>query len=231
MDQVASFLKRPETYYNIDGMGELGVGFMCLGYALIMWLQLHTRKDSIWNPMYLFVGVGLMCVIIHYGTRAIKNHITYPRTGFVVYRMRIWPRIILLGVSALVSAGSALLVFVTVRSYLDILTPVFLMGLLLAASYAYGIARRVPWKWAVVLGIVLGSLAIAIFPGNLASILAGASRFPAWFPAKSAGAFLLCMMLYGSMFLISGGISFWLYLRHTQAPGKEANEPANSDIH
>jgi hypothetical protein len=29
-------------------------------------------------------------------------------------------------------------------------------------------------------------------------------------------------MLYGAVLLISGGISFWLYLRHTEAPAPEA---------
>jgi hypothetical protein len=28
-------------------------------------------------------------------------------------------------------------------------------------------------------------------------------------------------MAYATMLLISGGISFWLYLRHTQAPAQE----------
>ena len=87
MDPVESLLKRPKAYNNIDGTGELGMGFMCLGYALILWLQLNTPKDSIWNQMYvLFIWVGLMVAMIHFGTRAIKNHITYPRTGFVANR-------------------------------------------------------------------------------------------------------------------------------------------------
>jgi hypothetical protein len=28
-------------------------------------------------------------------------------------------------------------------------------------------------------------------------------------------------MVYGTMLLISGGLSFWLYLRHTEAPAQE----------
>jgi hypothetical protein len=30
------------------------------------------------------------------------------------------------------------------------------------------------------------------------------------------------MTLYGAVLSISGGISFWLYLRHTEAPAPEA---------
>jgi hypothetical protein len=36
------------------------------------------------------------------------------------------------------------------------------------------------------------------------------------------GAFLLTMMLYGAVLLVSGGISFWLYIRHSEAPAPEA---------
>jgi hypothetical protein len=77
---------------------------------------------------------------------------------------------------------------------------------------------------------VIGSLLIALLPEDLTAALSGGSSLPAWFSASSAGAFLLWLMLYGTLLLISGAISFWLYLRHTQAPVKEANEPANTDV-
>jgi hypothetical protein len=230
MDHVESLLKRPTSYSNIDGTGELGVGFMCMGYVLLLWLQLHSPKDSIWNQMYvLFIWVGLLAAMIHYGTKAIKNRITYPRTGFVAYRTRniIWLAVVAFVLSALASAGLAL----AALSHRDIAMPIFFFGLFLAASYAFGIARAVRWKWAVVLAMVLGSLVIAVLPGNLTATLSGDASVPAWFSARGAGTFLLCMMLYGTLLSISGAISFWLYLRHTQAPAKEANEPANSDVH
>jgi hypothetical protein len=230
MDQVGSLLKRPASYSNIDGTCELAAGFMCLGYSLLVWLQLHTPKNGIWNKMYvLFIWVGLMVAIIHYGTMAIKNRITYPRTGFVAYRIsnKIWPAIISFITGALVSVGLAL----ALRSHRDLLTrSVLFIGLIFAASYAFTIARRVPWKWAVVLALVIGSLAIAVLPGDLAASLSGGASVPPPFSAGSAGAFLLCIAVFGALLLISGAISFWLYLRHTQAPAKEANEPANSNL-
>jgi hypothetical protein len=114
--------------------------------------------------------------------------------------------------------------------------PVFFIGLFLAAGYTFGIARSggvnalFRWKWVVVLAQVIGSLLIALLPEDLTAALSGGSSLPAWFSASSAGAFLLWLMLYGTLLLISGAISFWLYLRHTQAPVKEANEPANADV-
>jgi hypothetical protein len=170
-----------------------------------------------------------MVAMIGYGTMAIKYHITYPRTGFVAYRTqnRIWTVILGSVVSVVVSAGLVL----AARPPQDSVMPVFFLGLFLAACYALGFARAVPWKWAVVSALVLGSLAIAVLPGDLTSALAYNPSVPAWFSARGAGAFLLCITLFGTLLLISGAISFWLYLRHTQAPAKEANEPANSDVH
>jgi hypothetical protein len=39
--------------------------------------------------------------------------------------------------------------------------------------------------------------------------------------AKLGGTIVVSFMTYGAMLLISGGISLWLYLRHTQAPPQE----------
>ncbi len=221
MDQVGSLLDRPKAYYNVDGVGELGIGFMCVSYALLEWLQVHSPEGSIWNRMYtLFLCVGAMCAVIHYGSKAIKERITYPRTGFVEYRKRdtVWrPLIIALAFSVLASLG----LLIAARSHWDLTTPASLVGLVFAASYAHGIARTVPWKWAVVWAMAFGSLVIAVLPADLVGALAGHSWVTRLVPAKLVGAFLISMLLYGTMLLVSGSISFWLYLRHTQAPARE----------
>jgi hypothetical protein len=221
MDQIASLLDRPKAYYNIDGVGELGTGFMCLGYALLQWMQVHSPAGSAWHSMYvLFIYVGVMCSIIHYGSKAIKKHITYPRTGFVEYRMRdtIWRPLI---IGMVVSALASIALIVGIRSHWDITTPASLIGLLFAASYAHGIARTVRWKWVVAGAMALGSIAIAVLPADLVGTVANHSGIAKQFPPQVVGAFLLSFSLYGAMLLISGGISFWLYLRHTQAPARE----------
>jgi hypothetical protein len=38
----------------------------------------------------------------------------------------------------------------------------------------------------------------------------------------TAGAWLLSILAYGAIMLVSGGISFVLYLRHTQPPAQAA---------
>jgi hypothetical protein len=212
MDQLGSLLDRPKAYYNVDGVGELGGGFMCLAYALLGWMQLHAPKGSVWHSMYTFIiYFGLMCLIIRYGSKAIKKHITYPRTGFVEYRKRdTWlPMIMGGGISMLMVVALVL----AIRSHWNLTTSVSLYGLLVAAGYAYRFARTVRWKWLVAWAMAFASLLIAVNPADLVESLADHS----WI-----GALWLMFMLYGTMLLISGGISFGLYLRHTQAPSQEA---------
>jgi len=220
MDQVGSILERPKLYYNIDGVGELRGGFVMLGYGLLLWLQVHSPSDAIWHKMYAFaIYMAVMFSIIHYGTMTIKNHITYPRTGFVEYRKRhtVWPRIVAMFAAPLALGG----VLFARRHHWDITASVPLFGLLLAASYAYGFARTVRWKWFVVWAMMLGSFAIAFLPASWFDALAGDSWVTHPVRTKLVGALLLSLMLYGTMLLISGGISLWLYLRHTQAPAQE----------
>jgi hypothetical protein len=226
MDQVESMLKRPKLYDNIDGTGELGLGVMLMGFALLIWLQLHSPVGAIWHSVYVvLIWAPLMGAIIHYGTKAIKKHITYPRTGFVAYRKqgRIWVMIVAGVVAALASAGLAL----AFRSHRDIEMAVLCVGFLFAASYAFGFAREVQWKWAVVLAQVAGVLAIPFVPGALTASLAGGGMKPPLISASEIGEFLLCFILFSTMLLLSGAIGFWLYLRNTHAPEKETDEPAN----
>jgi len=163
MDQVERLMKRPILYNNIDGVGEFGLGFMFLGSALLQWLPIHA---SWWHRYGSFLGFLMLIAAIHYGVKAIKTHITYPRTGFVEYPKRdaVWrPMILGAGVSVLIGLGLVLAARThpgIVRSHWGMTTPVALAGLVIANSYAYGIARSVLWKWAV-------PVAMAIAPSRL----------------------------------------------------------------
>ena len=221
MDQVGDLLERPKLYYNIDGVGELGMGFMCLGWALLLWLQAHTPREAIWHQMYGFlIYVGVMLAAIHYGSKAIKMHITYPRTGFVEYRRRYrWLTAIV--TAAFTALAIPVLIFAA-RRHWDVTVLPSLFGLVLAAGITYRIARAVRWKWVVGLAMAAASLAIALLPPSYFAALADDSWTTHPVRTKLVGGFLLTLIVYGGLWLISGGISLWLYLRHTQGPAQES---------
>jgi len=213
MDPIGSILERPRFYHNIDGVGELGCGVMCLAYSFIGWMQVRSPKESAWHSMPVFVVyVGAMVLILHYGMKAIKERLTYPRTGFVKYRKRdaVWVPMI---VGAVVAVLFTVAAVTAIRSPGKHTFPAPLIGIGLAASYAYGIARAVPWKWLVAGVMASVSLLLAANPADLAESLAGHS----W-----VGMFWLTFMACGVILLLSGAISLWLYVRHTHAPPRDA---------
>ena len=215
MDQVGNLLDRPRLYYNIDGLGELGGSVMCLGFALLLWLRMHSPADSVWHRISFLAFVGLM-LLIKYGTKAVKTRITYPRTGFVEYRRRWHTSAIAAAVGALAAAGLA----VAFRRHWDIPLLPSLTGLVFAAAYGYHFAMAVRWKWVIVGAMAVASFVIVFLPAMFWARWAATVGGPP-VQAKLGGSILLSLMAYGTMLLLSGGISLWLYLRHTQAPVQE----------
>lgn len=214
MDQVGNLLDRPRLYYNIDGLAELGGGVLSLGIGLLLSLP----ASSVWHKISWFLFLGL-AFAIRYVIEAIKTHITYPRTGFVEYRRgdRRRTSIISAVVAGLIPVG----LLVAVRRPWDITALASLAGLAFAAAYAYNIARAVRWKWVVASAIALGSIAISFLPADVLAAIARDSLVTHPVLAKVGGAMVVSFSTYGAMLLISGGISFWFYLRHTQAPPQE----------
>jgi hypothetical protein len=215
MDQVRDLLDRPRLYYNIDGLGELGGSVMCLGFALLLWLLMHSPADSVWHRTSFFAFVALM-LLIRYGTKAVKTRITYPRTGFVEYRRRWHTSAIAAAVGALAAAGLA----IAFRRHWDLSALGSLAGLAFAAVCGYHFARAVRWKWVIVGAMAVASFVIAFLPADILDALG--SESPAHPDrAKLLGTILLSLMVYGTLLLISGGASLWLYLRNTRPPVQE----------
>jgi hypothetical protein len=225
MDKIESLLQRPKFYNNVDGVGELGVGVMLLSFGLLQWLQANSPHNAIWHKFYVALPlILLMASIIDWGSKAIKKHITYPRTGFVEYKKRDTVRAgaVAFVVSALVAMGLAIGIRTHwgIDSHWRLAAPTALFGLLFAASYAYGIARSVLWKWVVVGAIAICSFVIAMLPAELLGAMAGSGTGGVSAPA--IGAWLLSILSYAAILLTSGGLSFVFYLRHTQPPAEAA---------
>jgi len=181
-----------------------------------LWLLMRSPADSIWHRISFFAFVGL-ALLIRYGTKAVKTRITYPRTGFVEYRRQWHTSAIAAALGALGTVGLA----VGFRRHWDMSMLASLTGLVFAASYGYNFARAVRWKWVIVGAIAVATFVIAFLPADVLRALGSESPVAHPDRAKLLGTILLSLMAYATMLLISGGISFWLYLRHTQAPAQE----------
>jgi hypothetical protein len=230
MDQIESILQRPKLYNNVDGVGELGMAFMLLGFGLLSWLQARSPAGAIWHRMDVFVmWVGLMLLGIHYGSKAIKKHITYPRTGFVEYRNLKSTRLSALVLGCATALLTALGLYLAARthwkidgSHWGLTTPVALIGLVFVVFYVLHMVSAVRWKLAAAAAMAVCSVAIAVLPAGVVGAVAGSASAVATLDERSSGAWLLTIVLYGAILLISGAISFVLYLQHTQPPVRVA---------
>ena len=87
VDQLENYVHRPLRYKSIDRIGEMGLGLVWLGLALLFWLQASAPHNSLLHSRNIF---GLCCavllLVLIYGQKALKSRFTYPRTGFVKYR-------------------------------------------------------------------------------------------------------------------------------------------------
>jgi len=95
-------IEKHKLYDNIDGTGDMLMGSMLLGFALLGCLQNLLPEHSIWRTngfASLLFMYGVMALVLGpaYWLRSlVKKHITFPRTGYVAghsfWRMMLAPK-------------------------------------------------------------------------------------------------------------------------------------------
>jgi len=221
MENIEELLRRPANYNNIDGVAELAMGFMGVAFFVLIWMQWHSSPLSLWHSIWtLFAYVGLTCVIIHFGTKAIKERITYPRTGFVSYRRSkaAWATII----AAPAAALTPLAIVALRKTPMDMSIPIFLAGsLFITSAYTLRIAREVQWKW-IVAGVMAGAaILVALLPRPALESVGGSFGLLHTPFVRLAGACLIYLLIWSVIILTSGGVGLWIYVHHTPLPKTE----------
>lgn len=218
--QSLSPAARRKRYDNIDGTGEMCLGLFFLGFALLHRLQavLPPSWDSKeLNPfVHLVVFMLTMGAVLGplwalgwWGGKAIKQRITWPRTGYVAYRRgrRYWLQRMLISIIGAIAAVGVTWLLAVARRHGALGYPRTLylgFWVVLYAYWVYRMGGENRWKWAVLLFMALGLLAIALLvPGDLSQL------------------FWPVMLFLGLVWLISGGGTLYSYIRHTQPPAPE----------
>jgi uncharacterized membrane protein HdeD (DUF308 family) len=227
-DELQNYMARPKRYDNIDGTGEIYMGLMLLGFALLGYLQTILPENSMWRNngfaslLFMYIILGPVLALGYWGVKTVKKHITWPRTGYVAYGMgglddkthkkSIW--ILMAGVavfSAVIAAGLACVLALERRHpYATNLAGVVNVGylafwVLVYAFWIWRMGKGHPWKWLVLLFMALGLLVIGLMsPGNFIE----ASR-----PVT---------LFVGLTWIISGVATLILYLWRTPPPAPEA---------
>jgi hypothetical protein len=226
-EEIKVAANSPKRYDT--GTSEILFGLMSLAFALIYsGFGKSSQEDGVANFMFicgLLIGVWFFAFWL---CRAIQKHIVWPRTGYVVLRPEKYWRsgtLVIAFVTVVVATALACLVILarphgspgnpgtdivhgnSGRGALTVCGMAVLFAC--AASYAYWfflIGRREhPWKWLILLAMVIGLVAIGLLVhGELLKVLAPAA------------------LLSGVVWLVSGTATLLSYVRHNKPLDREA---------
>jgi hypothetical protein len=206
-DKLQDYMDRPKRYENIDGTGEMLFGLMLLSFALAAYLEDKLPGDSsrwmhglvIYSCLIPALGLG------YWARRAIKEHLTWPRTGYAAYprggKSRWIARVATCLAAAVFALGVAFLMgFARRHDVMSLPRIVTLFVIVMTyAIWVFRLSKEHWWKWLLLLFMALGGLAIALLvPGGLNEM------------GRSALFFL------GLVWLGSGAGTLYAYIRHTK---------------
>jgi hypothetical protein len=212
-DPLRDIAARPRRYENVDGTTEMSFGLMIFAMTLLGHLTPLAKRHAILPSgiagyALLFLGTLLPFLLVATVlTRAIKEHITYARTGYVAYR-RIsgenrWRTVLFaIGLSAAAAALASLVPLIQRNHDSSMVRALMILGFLGPyALFALNMSREHPWKRYVILGMAVGLLTIALLvPGGTEQLS------------------LPVMVFSASAWLASGAATLVVYIRHTHAP-------------
>lgn len=202
-DKLDDYARRPLRYQNVDGLWEMGIGFLWLGMAFLDRLKASAPRNSVHWRLTAMVSAAALVLLVFYSVRLLKKRITYPRTGFVKYRGRAgkaWA-------AGAIAAAVAILVVILSVSLLRHLTYsvwVAVEATMWALLYAMATRLAEPWRWVVLAVMIGGPVAISTLPVDRE-----------WLGALHNG-------YIGLTLFVSGTIALYLYLHRTRPPEQEA---------
>jgi hypothetical protein len=191
-------------YKNIDGIWEMGIGFLCVMMVLLEKSLRSAPRNSIWHWRgTLALCIALLGFVVLCGKRVLKKRITYPRTGYVKYRGlagKPW----LAGLIAASTAMPAALLFYLLLRHTRYSVTAAVLSVILGLLYALGTRLDEAWRWVVLAVIILGPVAISMLPLDRGSLQGLPTAF------------------IGLTYFVSGVITLTLYLRRTRSAEQEA---------
>jgi hypothetical protein len=206
-NQIDTVIQRTQRYWYIDGLAEIAVGVLILILGLFYLLLYVIPNESLAAPL---VGIGQPLIILLFwwlggkSVRALKERITYPRTGYVAYprKTRKFSRMALAGITGLVVSAAFALVQMALHINQNMIPMLAAAAMALAIAvlgYRFGLVRFY--------GLALYTLALGVITEFLPLV------------DLQQNAFLFS--LFGLGWIVSGSITFIRYLNSTTPASQE----------
>jgi hypothetical protein len=205
--EIEKIEKRPIQYWYEDGLNEMAFGIIGLSLGVYFWIRTRIPLGSAWHVPWALAMIPLLLIEIPLFNRmigALKQKLTYPRTGFVSYKRPGGKRIKFSILGALVGGTTAI-------AYGLLRSDVFPEGTAISASpLVTGFILAAAFVW---IGMKTG--VFRFFVTAMISALAGIALALAGLAEMAAlGAY---WGILGASHCVSGAFVFVRYLRRHPA--------------
>jgi hypothetical protein len=210
-DNLADVEGRVRRYWFTDGIGELmgGALFLLLGlyFAAQQYFGDQSPAGAILQSGFIVLVIGGM-FLGRWMINQLKARVTYPRTGYVEYRVKDQNHMRRRIIAFALAMGVAMFAIIITRSISTIDSMVALTGLLVSVILLFN------QGWAHGVGRFYLLSAVALILGIVLSV-SGLDR------GYNLGLFYGLM---GTAFVVSGGLTLRRYLSENPKPMEEFNE-------
>ncbi len=199
--QVKDYLARPRRYENIDGLLEASGGLTLMGWAVICHVHLGLPSGSPWKWVTFAVFLAWPWALKSLAG-ILKRRFTYPRTGFA-QPLKSRTRSIASFVLGLLFPVIVVLLWRAIGVYSPGAWFSFALGSLGMFCYVRLNRGRLTARWPFIAVLAAATFAIGAFAGSFDDV--GIAHFA----------------VIGSVWLISGALTFRQYVLHTR-PAQES---------
>lgn len=197
-DSLDALITRTRQSFYSDGLWELMAGCISLCGGLLLQISPYGESGA------MIFGASVLLSFMLYSVA--KNNLVYPRSGFAVYKGQGFRAFIIMIIKRAVLLVAITGIFITLRAQNQITAQtwlVFLLSIFIGVGWLWqGIRLRIPRM------LLLGGFSLLL--GAVLSPLLG------WAAAQTMSTLdqlSWYFVVLGAAFLVSGGITFWIYLR------------------
>lgn len=194
---------RNARYWNVDGLSEIAVGLQVLLVPLYLYGVTQTSRGSLGRGVVVLAFViGLPAASLFSGRVlvALRRRFTYPRTGFVEYRQDRRPWAFGIGL-----ALALVVVLLALRSTnANWVAWLFVFQGVVPGALTFYLGHLVRLPRLQVVGVLCAAFGVAVALAG-AGLVQGMTIF--W-------------LGIGALYLLSGGVTFWRYVRAHPVPAE-----------
>lgn len=240
--QIETTIKRARAYWFIDGFTEIATGGLFIALAVALFVSKRTTQTSFPSWFLSVTGEIVILKVISFLIVALllwwlKDHFTYPRTGFVrnqitwaqiffiirnVVIFLLLPVIVLFGISVFITSTGSVIASMPVwfPTGLGLIWAIFI---LLTGEWM-GLQR---FRWLSVItlltGISVGIWQLAIGLPNISTSVEPNILIPSFLESvdRTISSLGVVLVIFGVILLISGMMTFLNYRKENPTPYSE----------